>query len=116
MIRATTPIHAFRFDNDPEITYKTILITYSQGNSVILEKHKEDLTVEQIIPDPNASCQLEGWRAWYRLTQEETNKFSADIGKPVYVQVRVLTYEGEALASDRKLLQLQDVLNDEVLV
>lgn len=107
MIRATTPIHSFLFDVDP-IVYDRVLITYSQGDNIVLEKTKEDLTIEPIEEG-------EGYRAWYRLTQEETNRFSNKPGQRIYVQIRVLTHAGEALASEKKLLHIQDVLNDEVL-
>lgn len=112
MIRATTPIHTFLFDEDPE-QYAKILITYSQNNINVLEKEKEDLTIEQIEGD--FSCHRGAYRAWYRLTQEETKKFRAGAGKPVYVQVRVLTEAGEALASEKRMIQLQDVLDDREL-
>ena len=112
MIRATTPIHTFLFDEDPSM-YEKILITYSQANIVVLEKHKEDLTIEQIEGD--FSCRRGAYRAWYRLTQDETKKFRGGAGKPIYVQVRVLTEDGEALASEKKLIQLQDVLDDKEL-
>lgn len=112
MIRATTPIHVFVFDEDPS-KYEKILITYSQGNYTVLEKNKEDLTIEQIEGD--FSCHHGEYRAWYRLTQEETKKFRGGQGRPVYVQVRVLTEDGEALASEKKLIQLQDVLDDKEL-
>ena len=113
MIRATTPIHVFVFDEDPN-QYEQILITYSQGNFIVLEKEKADLTIEPI--DGDFSCHHGSWRAWYRMTQEETKKFRGGVGKPVYVQVRVLTETGEALASEKKLIQLQDVLDDKELV
>lgn len=112
MIRATTPIHVFLFDEDPSI-YTRIKITYSQGNIVVLEKEKEDLTIEQVEGD--FSCHRGAYRVWYRMTQEETKRFRGGAGKPIYVQVRVLTEDGEALASEKKMIQLQDVLNDEVL-
>jgi hypothetical protein len=112
MIRATTPIHSFLFDDDPN-QYDKILITYSQGNIVVMEKNKEDLTIEQIEGD--FSCRRGAWRAWYRLTQDETKKFRGGVGKPVYVQVRVLTEDGEALASEKKQIPLQDVLDDREL-
>ncbi len=113
MIRATTPIHIFLFDEDPSI-YSKILITYSQSNIVVLEKNKEDLTIEEI--DGDFSCHRGAYRAWFRLTQDETKRFRGGVGKPIYVQVRVLTEDGEALASEKKLIQLQDVLDDKELV
>lgn len=112
MFRATTPIHSFLFDEDPS-EYAQILITYSQGNIIVLEKNKEDLTIEQI--DGDFSCHRGAYRAWYRLSQEETKRFRGGVGKPVCVQVRVLTEDGEALASERRQIQLQDVLNDREL-
>ena len=45
MIRLTTPIHSFLFDTDPS-AYERILITYAQGNRIVLEKEKDDLTTE----------------------------------------------------------------------
>ena len=112
MIRATTPKHIFIFETDPS-EYARILVTYTQGDEIIMEKGKDDLIIEQ----GQNPCSLEPeWQAWCRLTQEETNKFAANPGKPVRVQVRALTTSGEALASDKKTIQVQDVLNDEVLI
>lgn len=111
MIRATTPIHTFVFDEDPS-GYERILITYAQGGSIVMEKEKDDLefgTIEDVFSDKIS------YKAFYRLTQEETKQFQAGGGKPVQVQVRVLTSSGEALASDKKTISVQDVLNDEVL-
>lgn len=111
MIRATTPIHTFIFKEDPS-RYERILITYAQGGSIVMEKEKNDLTIESLPIGPgNAGM----YKAYYRLTQEETKKFQANGGKQVQVQVRVLTNSGEALASDKKTISVQDVLNDEVL-
>lgn len=112
MIRATTPRHSFIFDRDPT-EYTRILITYVQGDSIVLEKNKDDLSISKEI------CPCTGEDEWvgsFRLTQEETKKFSANAGKPVKVQIRVLTSAGEALASEKKSISVQDVLNDEVLV
>lgn len=100
MFRATTPKHTFTFSVDPNETFKIILITYSQNNNIVLEKHKEDL-------------EFRGFDASFRLTQEESSSFEAM--KPVSVQVRVLTYSDEALAFDKVILSVKDVLNDEVL-
>lgn len=105
MIRATTPTHTFVFSIDPD-NFKTILITYSQGGVTVLEKGKDDLTFEQ---------DGESWFASYRLTQEETKKFKARANAFANVQVRVLTYADEAMASDIMTVSVRDVLNDEVL-
>ena len=111
MIRATTPKHVFTFETNPDL-YKKILITYAQGDSIVMEKTKDDLTIE---PVTNAFGDLVGYSAWFRLSQEDTKKFQAGGGKQVFVQVRVLTYADEAFASDKKSFSVQDVLNDEVL-
>ena len=112
MIRATTPIHTFIFEEDPS-GYARILITYAQGGSIVMEKTKSDLDFET-VNDPLTNKLY--YTASYRLSQEETKKFQASSGKQVQVQVRVLTNSGEALASDKKSISVQDVLNDEVLV
>lgn len=109
MIRATTPKHVFVFDTDPS-GFKTILITYKQGDRIVLEKHKEDL-----IFDPHEDGSDE-YTAWFRMTQEETKSFVLSNGPRVLVQVRALTYDEEALASDKISVLVKDVLNDEVLV
>ena len=104
MIRATTPIHQFIFDTDPEL-FDRILITYAQNGRIVLEKEKEDLTFEEQTEEGK-------YPAYVRLTQEETKLFSE---RTVNIQVRVLTQGGEALASDKKAIKVEDVLNDEVL-
>lgn len=120
MFRATTPTHTFIFDVDPEETFKSILISYAQDGEVLVEKEKEDLTIEE-KEDPNGN---KYWEASVTLTQAETKKFSAnneacwgsqDSTKTVDVQVRALTYTDQAVASDKMTVMVKDVLNDEVL-
>ncbi len=111
MIRATTPKHVFIFESDPS-SYKRILITYSQNGRIVMEKEKDELTIEEI---KNAFNDITGYAVWFRLTQEETKSFASGANKMVTVQVRVLTETDEALASDKKTFSVQDVLNDEVL-
>lgn len=109
MYRATTPKHTFVFDVNPTDTFKTILITYSQDNIIILEKDKSSLTVVETTDCKGNTI----YEASLRLTQEETNYFNAN--KTVSVQVRVFTYNNEALASEKFTVSVKDVLNDEVL-
>lgn len=104
MFRATTPTQNFTFDVDPESTFKTILITYAQKNKILLEKHKADLTFEETD---------EGYTATVKLTQQETNMFNAR--DSITVQVRALTYDGEAIAFDKLSFTIKDVLNDVIL-
>lgn len=112
MIRATTPKHTFIFDTDPSL-FSRILVTYTQGDKIILEKEKDDLHFEQ---QQNPCTGDNEWAGWYQLTQQETKSFEANSGKPVRVQVRVLTPGGDALASEKKTISVVDVLNDEVLI
>lgn len=109
MYRATTPKHTFIFDVDPNETFKTILITYGQDNTIILEKDKSDLSFTETTDCKGKTV----YEASLRLSQEETNFFNPN--KTVSVQVRVLTYNDEALASDKITVSVKDVLNDEVL-
>lgn len=112
MIRATTPKHSFIFENDPS-DYTRILITYTQGDKIVLEKEKEALTIDETTNPCTGNTE---WAAWYKMTQDETKLFDANSGKPVRVQVRALTPGGDALASDKKTISIVDVLNDEVLI
>lgn len=111
MIRATTPKHTFIFEEDPETSFKSILITYSQNGQIVLEKTKDDLEFSSFLENKKTM-----YSATYRLTQEETNKFESKPRNMVDIQIRALTYNNEALASDKRSIQVQDVLNDEVLV
>lgn len=105
MIRATTPYHEFVFSENPS-EYERILITYSQEESIILEKEKSDLT---IIENPDVPGQ---YIASFRMTQAEANLF--DVGS-VRIQVRILKSNGDAMASEISTLKIEEVLNDEVL-
>lgn len=109
MYRATTPLHTFVFDVNPAETFKTILITYAQDDVIVLEKGKDDLSVVAAT-DCNGDPVYE---ASLRLTQEETKLFNAQ--SRVKVQVRALTNEDEAVASEKMIVSVLDVLNDEVL-
>ena len=111
MIRATTPKQIFTFEQDPS-EFTKILITYVQNDKIILEKEKDDLTIEPVY---NPSEKIVGYAAWFRMTQEEANMFLSGPGKQATVQVRVKTSMGEVLASEKKTFSVQDVLNDEVL-
>lgn len=99
MIRATTPTHRFTLPFDYAQYVKKILITYSQRGEIVLEKHENDV-------------QIDGNIVSYKLTQEETKLFS---NGDVRIQVRVLTLNNEALASEQYTLPVTNVLNDEVL-
>lgn len=111
MIRATTPTHRFLFDMDPDESFEEILITYAQNNQIILEKHKKDLSFDRCDP----ICGKPVYIASLKLTQEETNLFTAKPKGNVNVQIRAITSDGDAVASDILQIPVKNVLNDEVL-
>lgn len=139
MIRATTPTHQFCFGEGFDNTsFSKILITYTQNGVVKLEKDEDDLEwttpasqsssgsgseSNQSVPisvgsiggvqDLTIGGKRYGSIASVTLTQAETKGFD-----PLYdveIQVRVLTTEGDALASPILRRKVFDVLNDEVL-
>ena len=99
MIRGTTPTHVFRLPVSAD-TVKAVRIVYAQNNAVKLQKCNED-------------CTMEGNTVTCKLSQEDTFLF-AD-GECILVQVRVLTNEGEALASRVMRVHCEECLSDEVL-
>ena len=67
-----------------------------------------------ILLEKNADqCELNDNAATVTLTQDETFKFNCR--KPVQIQVRVLTQDGDALTSGIKLVDVDKCLDDEVL-
>lgn len=78
MYRATTPTFNFTFDVNPDETFTEILVTFKQGNKILIEKRKSDLTFKE-----------DGYTASFTLTQEQANLFNP--GKFVSIQVRALT-------------------------
>lgn len=99
MTRGTTPTHIFTLPIFAANIVK-LRITYTQGQTVILEKTESDV-------------ERSGKTIKYTLTQEETLRFNSKNG--VNVQVRVLTSDNTALASPIKKLSVSEVLNEEVL-
>lgn len=109
MIRATTPVHIFTFDVDPDATFDQIQISYAQAGKILLVKTKEDLSFET-----GGTQEEPVYTATLHLTQEETRHFLSSC-PTVQVQVRALTPGGEALAGKIQSIPLFDVLNDAVL-
>lgn len=99
MRRATTPIHEFVLPFDSNMVFR-LLLTYTQGDKIILEKTEKDMKHEGNV-----------WSV--ELTQDEANLFSEGYAS---AQLRVLTPGGEALASDIIQFYVGKVFNDEVLV
>ena len=99
MIQGTTPTHIFRLPIDTG-TIRQLRITYSQNDSVVLEATEADVT-------------LDGSEIRYRLTQEATLKFNP--GSRVELQLKVLTEDGNVMASKVMQLSVSKILNTEVL-
>lgn len=99
MYRYTTPLHQFVFEEDPEF-YSAINICYFQGDTLVLEKNKSDLS-------------FDGRTTSYRLTQAETALFKAGI--PVDIEIRVKTLGGEVPPPAHFELSVTSVLREVAL-
>ena len=100
MRRATTPTHTFCFPTEYQGKISKVLVTYSQNGVIVLQKKLDDGVFENNIFK-------------ITLTQEETNLFNNF--QVVEIQVRALTQDNSAVASDIYEVPCQRVLNDEVL-
>ena len=99
MIRGTTPTHTFTLPIETS-TIKEALVTYAQKENVLFEKSTEDCTMSEN-------------KITVVLTQEETFKF--DCKSSAQVQLRVLTTEGKAMASDVLIVPVETCLSKVVL-
>lgn len=99
MIRGTTPTHTFGIPFDTSIL-KEVKVIYAQDNIALVEKR---------IPD----CLLGDNMIQVTLTQEDTFKF--DCKKPVEIQVRVLTRNGDVLSTIPQKVGVAKCLDNEVL-
>ena len=104
MYRVTTPTHTFALPMQTS-ELAEIQIQYKQGSVSIL-KHYENGTLP-------SGMTLDGNKVYVRLTQEETKQFAP---KPqASVQVRVLTNDNTALASQKFNIIIHNVLNEDIL-
>lgn len=108
MIRGTTPTHKFIFDDFDPKDFKELNIYYAQQGRELLKKTKEDCDFGEIETDEKTL-----YTAYVTLTQEETKLFKAKT--PVKIQIRALTDDGCAMATDEYEIPVKDVINDEVL-
>ena len=99
MRRGTTPTHSFTIPFSVA-NVADALVVYAQSEKIMLQK-----TASQ--------CHMEGNTLSVELTQEET--FLFDSGKKVQIQIRVLTTEGKALASNIITTDVAKCLSNEVL-
>lgn len=103
MYRVTTPTHTFALPIQTSECAE-IQIQYKQGSVSIL-KHYQDGTLP-------SGMSLDGNKVYVRLTQQETKQFEP---KQASVQVRVLTTENNALASQKFKININNVLNEDIL-
>ena len=122
--RGTTPYHSFVLPLKTE-DISQVYITYLQNNEVILDKSISDIEIADIeneyenasmnepLEDFVPSCELT-----IHLTQEDTLKFHfypAAEKNVAVVQIRVLTTEGEAYASEPIHERIFGVLKEGVI-
>lgn len=98
MRTGTTPTHVFTMPFGVDMI-KELEITYAQNGKTVLTKYKED-------------CVLEGNTVSVTLTQQDTFEFGSS---NVSIQVRVLTLDDNALASDIITIRCERCLSNEVL-
>ena len=100
MFRASTPTHYFTLPDEIVTSdIDELIITYAQGEETVLEKRKDDVTIE-------------GKEISFRLTQEEANKFAPGFAD---LQIRLKMQNGTVIASKIYRIKTEDVLNDEVM-
>ena len=98
MRRLTTPTHTFTLPFDASVVDK-FLLTYVQNDIIVLEKTGADVSVDGNV-----------WSVY--LTQSETKKFKPGVA---HCQVRVLTKDGQAVASEVMTFAVTHVFNDDIL-
>lgn len=127
IIRGTTPYHNFILPILKKDIQK-VQITYMQNDTVILEKTDNDIVIDNIIDlyenasveeleelseEERDSCQLT-----VHLTQEDTLAFEffpAAKKNIAVIQIRILTTDGEAYASNPVTERIFGVLHEGVL-
>ena len=123
IVRGTTPYHSFIIPVESEKIDK-IYVTYLQNNEVILDKSTADITIDPVEEElENASVEeptefTTSSQITLHLTQEDTLKFHfypAAERNIAVIQVRLLTTDGEAYASDPVHERIFGVLKDGVI-
>ena len=99
MRRGTTPTHTFVLPFNVEAV-QAVQIIYRQGGENVLVMDKDDCALTRNIIS-------------VRLTQEDTFAFKDSAN--VEIQIRVLTADGEATASDVMQVSCKECLTEDVL-
>ena len=124
IMRGTTPYHSFILPIKAEEIDK-IYLTYLQNDKVILDKTNEDVTITDIVDlYENASMEelteeeLNSCQVVLHMSQEDTLAFKfypAAEKNIAVIQIRLLTTDGEAYASDPVTERIMGVLKDGVI-
>lgn len=124
IVRGTTPYHSFILPLLAE-DISEIYITYLQNGEVILDKGSADVTIDNVVDLlENASMEnlteeeLNSSQVTVHLSQEDTLKFTfypAARKNIAVVQIRLLTTDGEAFASNPIRERIFGVLKDGVI-
>lgn len=99
MVRGTTPKHTFILPFSSDAVKKCEII-YQQHGETVLTKTESD-------------CDMAENEIAVKLTQAETFAFGAD--EWVDIQLRILTFDGEVLASKPMRISVTRCLSEEVL-
>lgn len=99
MIQGTTPTHIFRLPIDAAVIAE-VRITYEQLGKTMIEKTEKDV-------------QMTGYTITLGLSQEETLRLNHRA--LVRLQVKVLTTDGQVMASKIRNIQVDEILSTEVL-
>lgn len=100
MRRGTTPTITFTLPFDTAGVIKDLRASFAQDNEIIIEKKIVD-------------CTLDGNTVSVDLSQEDTLKLTHD--KAVKIQVKILTIDGQVIASIPRSVPCGEILNTEVL-
>lgn len=104
MYRVTTPTFTFTLPIQTS-SCKEIQVTLKQGAIKII-KHYQDGTLP-------SGMTLNDKDVYVKLTQEETKAFATYVA--LNAQIRVLTNDDDAYASQVFIVNVNDVLNEEIL-
>ena len=123
IVRGTTPYHSFIIPLEPE-KISELYVTYLQNDEVILDKTITDISIEPVEEElENASMEeptefVVSSQVTIHLTQEDTLSFHfypAAEKNIAVIQVRLLTTDGEAYASNPVNERIFGVLKDGVI-
>lgn len=101
MIRGTTPVLEFTLPFETDLL-KEAYVTIAQRGTVVIEKNIDECTLKHDMLS-------------VRLPQEETLKLIAQRNLRAEIQLRVLTRDGEALASNIETVDVGRILKDGVI-